>query len=364
MKLLKNKKLAAIMALTLCATIVAAGSFAWITSSDKHLNRFETASNFSGDLSLSEIFDPPTDWMPGQTVPKNVSVINTGNTTMNIRVSFEEILNKIISNGGAPFTTNDFSTLNYGTGSRAGGDLDLNGDVPVTVDVTNFLTGTNGWYTPANINYDAGVSPLPSGAVVVVTQSGSSFGAKAWIPVTYNGAMVNQLINLGEFVMSESVSGGGYDTILIKGTGGEITYPFYKGYSTAEASWAGTNHYTSSGTGPDKPATANTGKAVTDNKILLEYVAANLNNTTPEAGKWFYNPADGYFYFCGAVAPGGATNSLLDGVKLDGSADANYSGMFFDLGVIAEGIQSTEEALRAADGWNLSDATLIAALLA
>ena len=96
---MKNKKLTAIVALALALVIVAAGTFAWITSRDKRLNHFETASSFSGGLSISEVFTPPTDWKPGQTVPKDVVVINTGDSTMCVRVSFEEIL-RVLGNGG------------------------------------------------------------------------------------------------------------------------------------------------------------------------------------------------------------------------------------------------------------------------
>jgi len=369
MALHTNKKLTTVIAVALCAAIIAAGTFAWITSSDKRLNRFETASNFSGDLSLSEIFTPPTDWMPGQVVSKDVSVINTGDITMCVRVSFEEILSKIVHDNGYPFVTDDYDSITFGAGSRLNGDLDLSQAVPILVDITGYMPGVNGWYTPAHITYGSGVQPIHDDAIVTVNRVGNTFGAKAWIPVTYNGANVNQAIYLGEFEMIESTPGSGYDTIRIDGvTGfGRILYPFYDGYSTVEASWSGTNHYTTAGTGPDKPATANIGNAITnnpDNKILLGYVTANLNNNTPEAGKWFYNSDDGYFYFCNAIAPGGSTTSLLADVTLDSSAGIEYSGMFFDLGVVVEGIQKTEEALRATDGWNLSNEALISALLA
>jgi len=370
MKLHNNKKLTMMATIALCISIVAAGTFAWVTSSDNQLNRFETASSFSGDLTISEIFTPPTDWMPGQSIVKDVSVLNTGDVTMCIRVSFEEILSKINHDWGYPFITDDFDSIIFGTGSRFDGNLELDKAVPVRVNTTGFMPGVNGWFTPANIDYAEKVDPLPAGAVVSVCQVGSIFSAKAWIPITYNGESVNQAINLGKFEVLESIPGSsGYDTILISGVSGEgkILYPFYDGYSTTEASWGGTNQYTTAGTGPDMPATADIGKAVADYpdyNILLGYVTANMNNSAPEAGKWFYNPADGYFYFCSAVAPGGSTTSLLADVTLNGGAGIGYSGMFFDLGVVAEGIQKTEEALRAADGWNLSNAALIAALLA
>ena len=60
-------------------------TFAWFTSSDEVTNRL-TASNDYG-VSIVESFTPPANWLPGQTVNKDVYAVNTGNIAAFVKES-------------------------------------------------------------------------------------------------------------------------------------------------------------------------------------------------------------------------------------------------------------------------------------
>jgi hypothetical protein len=369
MKLRQNKKLTKVMATILCLIILSAMTFAWITARDTALNRFETASSFDGGLSISEIFVPPTDWMPGQTIDKDVKIINTGDFSMSVRVSFEEILLLLANNGVATMGT-AMPTYNT-TGTYAAGTLPITALIPSVTNITDF-TVANGWNPITNITIDAGLGTLPAGAVVLVKQDGTSFGAKAYVPLTFDGKAVNQSILLGDFTMSESGGAGtGYDAITIHGVDvagtRNIQYPHFAGYVMTEADWAGDNVFVTNPTAITAPLATDIGRAQLESVFGLIY-GSTIQTTigAASAGDWYYQ--GGYFYYLRALSPGMSTTSLLSSVHLASSAStAAYANLKFDLGVVADGIQNSTEALTATDGWNLNattDAALIAYLIA
>lgn len=67
----------------LAALIVAGSSFAWFTSKDEVVNRLSANANYG--VAIAEDFAPPENWVPGQTIEKNVSVTNTGNVDAFVR---------------------------------------------------------------------------------------------------------------------------------------------------------------------------------------------------------------------------------------------------------------------------------------
>ena len=87
----KNKKNneKRVLAAALCISVVAiAGStFAWFTSKDEVTNRLSASAAY--DVSIAEDFQPPEDWIPGQTINKDVSAVNTGNVDAFVRMWLE-----------------------------------------------------------------------------------------------------------------------------------------------------------------------------------------------------------------------------------------------------------------------------------
>ena len=59
-------------------------TFALFTSKDEVTNRLSASAAY--DVSIAEDFQPPEDWIPGQTINKDVSAVNTGNVDAFVRM--------------------------------------------------------------------------------------------------------------------------------------------------------------------------------------------------------------------------------------------------------------------------------------
>ena len=77
-----------LIASIICAGLIVAGStFAWFTSKDEVTNRLSASANYN--VTIAEDFQPPEEWIPGQTINKDVSAVNTGNVDAFVRMWLE-----------------------------------------------------------------------------------------------------------------------------------------------------------------------------------------------------------------------------------------------------------------------------------
>ena len=124
----KNKKNneKRVLAAALCISVVAiAGStFAWFTSKDEVTNRLSASAAY--DVSIAEDFQPPEDWIPGQTINKDVSAVNTGNVDAFVRMWLEgemSIFNRTSQDDSVAIPTGTPTALTKTTDQKY---LDLN----------------------------------------------------------------------------------------------------------------------------------------------------------------------------------------------------------------------------------------------
>lgn len=101
-----------------------------------------------------------------------------------------------------------------------------------------------------------------------------------------------------------------------------------------------TNHFTTDA------AYGNEALGTWYNEDLVLGIADALNNNTNEIKL-------GDFYYIGKVAGESHTNTLLDAVKLTDKAGNQYKNLKFDIVVVADGIQTTNDAAKSE--WKLSD---------
>ena len=78
---------------------------------------------------------------------------------------------------------------------------------------------------------------------------------------------------------------------------------------------------------------------------LIELNFTNYLKDTKAEGTWFEGK-DGYYYYIGKVAGGSYTNMLLDSVTLSSNAGNEYKNLEFDVTVVADSIQSSNEAYK------------------
>ncbi len=329
-----SRKLIAITAVTLSAVITIAATFAWFVAQDSKKNHFETGQGIDGTVNIVETFDPPTDWVPGQEILKNVSAVNNGQSDAFVRISFEEVLKKLPNNG----------QMQTSTSAPAAGSI------PVHVNNAAF-SSANGWSAvPAG---DLSAS-LPSN-VHVLRKSVSAPGGKTVdsFVIYYEPAPGDTQKMTADFAWTGTAPNKKLDVT-------NIQYYYYNAKVTTEADWAGKNVYVTQGTQVTPPQTVAPNlptNLVADNLIHIKYgqVSATINT-----GDWWYNPADGYFYFIGKLAPGQTAPLLLDTITLDPTCGNEYALMELDLHVLLEGIQNTEAAL--AGAWSVTTGPLYNAL--
>lgn len=86
-----KEKRVLIASLCIAAAITAGGTFAWFTSKDEVTNRLSASASYN--VSIAEDFTPPEEWVPGQTINKDVGAVNTGNIDALVRTHLEGAMN-------------------------------------------------------------------------------------------------------------------------------------------------------------------------------------------------------------------------------------------------------------------------------
>jgi len=323
----KNRKLMLAAAAILLVMSLVAGTYAWFTAKDDVTNHFETAQITDGSVNIVEVFDPPTEWKPGQEITKEVSVANTGSGDVLVRMTFEEVLNMLPAeqNSGSPYS---------GTG------------IPVLFAADAYL---NSPYVNAITLF--GSNQIPTDITVMVKM------------ITNGNKKSYNFVALHKININSDPYDGKYQKVTadftIDSAGKLIVnnekYYSYSGYTTTTSVWKT----------PTCPAASAISYAQTD--ASNKYIQINYNDglaalQSISNGKWFYNANDGYFYYIGKVGSGQISPALLKSIELDKDAGAAYAGLQFDLKVSMEAIQNTIDAVESL--WNINSGALYNALMA
>lgn len=346
MKRLRIKKIfnrgALVAFAVLYAFIATVGStFSWVTSSG------QKANEFAGEMGLRAVivedFEQQTQWQPGETITKTVSVCNDGVSPGFARISFEEIIVTMKPSGvSGP----------YGDPNEAG----------VTPEYCFKTAAGNGWQKAETV-FDtveacegAGTpQPLPGDVVVMVKVSQAGAQRNQYAIYQALGVLGPYRRMTAQFSVQSS---GGGTTLTVHN-------PRYWGYMNAfadslEAAW-GLVNVTS---GPvTTPSAGNIGMLVCDTgeKISIDYTylindpiapigAGTLTNPAADKDRWFYE--DGFFYYIGKLVPGASSLPLMSGLTLADDASIDYSSMNLQFIVNLQALQLNAQAL--ADDWGLS----------
>lgn len=318
-----KKKLAGASALALIA--LGAGTFAWFTSKDDVTNHFE-GQLAGNDIQIIETFEPETTWQPGEEINKDVAIANVSSYNALTRVSFTEVLNLLkdvteLRYDGVTYVDSqgNVKTVEIPMVMPSNSDYDSQGYTNVTASLTAPVSSVSVDGKTYDFNLFAKeTSTNPSQYSYVAQWVSGTEKAKAYIGNTSN------LINRDE---KGNLS---FENVTPKISVVDKSYQAPK-----ESDWTKPVYSKT----PDNVVTF---KSEIDDNLELSFV--NVTEI-PTQDKWYFNGADGYFYFVGNVAPGASTAQLLDSVKLLGGAGNEYSLFTYDLNVKAEGIQSAKEAV-------------------
>jgi len=148
----------------LAALIIASSSFAWFTSKDEVTNRLTASSDYG--VSIVESYEPPKNWVPGQTVNKDVYAVNTGNVAAFVK---EDITGRLSYTYEKPV---EYSAANVATLKTKG--VELNDNQKKLIDgSTTMEAGSILAWTDTN---------EPTGAKSVARQQEGPAVASRWTP--------------------------------------------------------------------------------------------------------------------------------------------------------------------------------------
>ncbi|WP_303838315.1 BsaA family SipW-dependent biofilm matrix protein [Ruminococcus flavefaciens] len=104
-----KEKRVLIAALCIAASVIAGSTFAWFTSQDEVTNRLSASAAYN--VTIAEDFTPPEEWVPGQTIKKEVSAINTGNVDAFVRMWLTGDMKLVNEGEGIVYTSFDAAAL-------------------------------------------------------------------------------------------------------------------------------------------------------------------------------------------------------------------------------------------------------------
>ncbi len=345
MKKSKKKFIISLVTIALSCIMILSASYAWFTSTDERKNHFATEQITDGSVSLFELFTPPTDWKPGQSVTKQVAVANNGDSDVLVRISFEEVLYKL-GNGGVEKTTTSATSAN--------------GDIPVNMGITS-LTAANGWSEIGGLALTSTTIPQDVkvlGKKLTVNKK-TEYYFVMYYPTSYTDDLgvvknVNQKVT-ADFKVDANIL-----------TLSNVNYYYFTKRDEIQKDWAGQNVRVGKPpyTPKDIPATpqsaAKVDEFLSDNKILIDYSADVY--TAIKDNTWYYNEQDGYFYLIDRLLAGTISPNLTNSITLAQDAGDEYALLDLDLIVLMDAIQNTTDALISKTGWALEPGTLLDAL--
>ena len=341
---IKRKPLILATAIVLALVTIVGATFAWFTAEDSAKNRLATKEALA-NVHIQETFVPPDDWKPGQTITKEVAVADVGTAPALVRISFKE---ELTVNQPAIGESKSFDAA-----------LEAAKKSPRLFDTSAYPHGAaDDWFlvtTTANAAKGgvklAAAYPVEVYAKHVTTGSIDSYSFVVWSLIQAGTGTDFD----GEYqAVSYTREWDGDSKTL---TLDNIGYLTYQGELSATADWKAT-----------PPAVADIDKSIAEGEInAMAAVAGKYPNNiqlnydnvtaTPTADKWFYNVADGCFYFIGLVEPGTITPHMLASLLLKPAADSDYyANMTFDLIVDMQAIQHTKDAV--ASIWTGATGTL------
>lgn len=324
MKLTKKK-----IAVIGCAALVAAAlatTFAWPTSSDQVTNHLETDGRL--DTSIVEVFDPPTEWTPGQSIQKEVAIANLGDTDAFIRVKLTETIEtnveSAVDTAGTenPLIYTDEQIAKYPT-------VIDNGDTDIPDTVTVCKNDNNGYIayvtaTKQKVNLEGIAFTMKSGSPVATVTGNFGITYATTVKATTDGKTFGTMTKIDDLTAGQS----------------------YGGITLTSADVTALNRY------------VNDAK---DNLYLSQ-----LGNGAPIvlilddnwSDNWDYN--DGYFYYKRICKVDATTENLLSKVIMLPQATNDWANAKYDIVVDHEGILASVDCIADMWGADVSEANTAA----
>ncbi|MBO1308551.1 hypothetical protein JZO70_20420, partial [Enterococcus sp. 669A] len=372
------------------------------------INRASSAAVNDNSVVLKEDYEPTT-LVGGKKAKKEVSVTNTGNEDVFIRISYEEVLKHLTNKGETKY--DDLTT--HPTAKYDPDETTLGKDAPIIFDMAQatkdgFVEVPAAQITGLDATADENVKLFVKGSRQVDPYNSTKFthSMEYRLVHEYTAGEYQAMscsANPTDFATNTSDQAKDWNYTL-----SDVKYGYYaKGYTHKVVNWAKSSvapqgettvtgraligtagsrygvsyNYKAEADGfgvgfdlsataiPVKPAAAipqvpiESGKqydvqADTDgletSAIAIEYGPSMVTPTTLDANKWVYNSDDGWFYYTSKLSSGQTTDLLMKNLVFKGAMGKEYTNASYDLGLKMEAIAANKEALTDSAGWGMT----------
>ena len=334
---MKNKKKIALGATALAVVMVAAGTFAWFSTTDKTAPNIFGMDNF--DVTITEAFDKPdVPLIPGTDVTKEVGVTNSGNVPAVVRVKLDEalaLLEQDTANGV------DKLKVEYADNATAKG-----AQVPVLISqkmIDAYKAVENDYKDFTTTSY----GNLTGITVLRKTSSGTD---KANTDKA-NTDKANTVYSYLAYITEEFSEGSGNHQLVqvtpVIGNGSaENPESFQVKYAYNLKKEEGAQQYivtaTHGKTGEDEKLDKyyGTGEKFHEKAVVLNFdTTVQIDGNALEQGKNWYLASDGYFYYTKALNGESISDPLLKSVSIKESAGNALKGATYTLTPVMEAVQ-------------------------
>lgn len=330
------------------------------------------------EMDVVENYISPTEWVPGELVNKDVSIVNMGVNPTLVRVRMDEVLYLLESTK----TQEDTSVLKiYEAGKNDNftfKELIQQEQMPVYINASTLAeivdSDIDNWKNvskdidTANGNtalIDAGIIVLQNTTNDIYGNHNYQFLAFKQVnpndykydedPIIFDNANTvadnSRYKNFGIIVGNETVC---YQNVRVnmQNVKSEDLTEKYKEMDFMVQSYkklekvAGVHELTDDGI---------VGSNHEYLKILfgadvVVFDPKTMTDFSSIYGKWVYDKQSQHFYWCGVVGSGETTAQLLDGVKLDETADDKYKHMRYNLDIKYDVIHSSKSEIESSWG--------------
>lgn len=326
---MRNKKKIAFGAAALAVVMVAAGTYAWFSTTDKTKTNVFGMDNF--DVTITEAFDTPeVPLVPGADITKEVGVTNSGNVPVVVRVKLEETLELLEQETKEG---KDKLKVVY-TDSNAAGE----GQVPVLIS-QEMINTYRTEYTSYTINVPVGIT--------VLRKETKNDGENK------NG---NTVYSYLAYVAEGFEDGTNHHLVQVTPKGDDLANPtnFDVKYAynvkkevspSAETYKANAVHGKEDGT-LDKYYDSTEGKKFHDAVLLNFADNVSIKGTVDNDNTTWVLMNDGYFYYTKALNGTSISEPLLKSVSIKKEAGNTLKGATYTITPVMEAVQMNWEAAK------------------
>ena len=308
---MKNKKRIAISAAALAGCLVIGGTFAWCSTTDKVANKFDMDAF---DVAITEDFDqnPDIPLVPGANITKNVTVTNSGNMDVVVRVKLEEMLKlfeRYTEEG------NDKLEVTYKDSTEGAAY-----EVPVVMSDEMIAAYRGAGYTDYTSNVPAEVTVLrkteQTGDNIVYSYVAYKTDNKQDVKVTPVGDSKETPDSFtAEYAFHTYKNNNAAGVTAIHGTEDAILDEYY-------------------------------GASFHEKAVVLNFAAnVDTNGNDIDGGANWYLAEDGYFYYTKVLEGNTISDPLLESVSIEEEAANALQGAHYELTPIMEATQAEKAAV-------------------